>query len=393
MVKPPYGEADISDLVSAISGFTVNYISEKDNDFVAHDVTDLAKYNLDPAKAEVLRLEFTKGEGKEATTTALLVGVSKKVGDKIVAEKGGDKKEGDKFYAALDQGKAKDIVRIPVTSVEPFVKVLADPEAKLQQKALRASSDDFQVAPDAIDVTNTYRKSYGDTRVSGKPVLAPSWELYLGKDGITASPIDESEVRRLIDEIKKKDVVVSFPKADRKKELGLDKPDDDLDAVVKIYAASLEKPDPKKKGKPVFKKDVKPVTVLAIPAGSRAARRGGGALHLGHGQHPRHGAVEPPRPGASEAVGLLRQEPAVVQPGLARGGRDEGRAFSRRRSDRDRAREGSRREERGQMEDTPAEEPEGPIRQRPGGARHPGCREPFAGNRDRNRESLQGRPG
>src|SRR5262249_25609054 len=57
---------------------------DRPEDFVADGVSDadLAKYNLDPAKDQVLRVEIEKSEGtkedkKPATKAALLVGVGK----------------------------------------------------------------------------------------------------------------------------------------------------------------------------------------------------------------------------------------------------------------------------------------------------------------------------
>jgi hypothetical protein len=241
MVKPPYGDADVSDLLTAITGLSVSHTSDKDTDFVKDGVTNLAEYNLDPAKKDVLRIAVTRGEGTKAVTTALLVGVSKKVGD--------SKKGDDKYYAALDEGKAKDVVKVSVSSVEPFIKVLDDPGSKRNKNLVHL--ENFKT-PDAIDVRNTY-----GTFEFRKADATKSWELYRDK---TANSVDESEIRKLIDAINKKDAVTSFPEATpkRKKELGLEKPD----AVVTIWADSLEKPDPKKTGKPVFKKGVKPAAEL-----------------------------------------------------------------------------------------------------------------------------------
>jgi hypothetical protein len=240
MVQPPYGDADVSDLISAISGVQVSYVTDKDNDFVKDGVTDLAKYNLDPAKGDVLRIEVTRGEGKNAKTTALLVGVGKKEKD-------------DKFYAAIDDGKAKDVVKVSAASVEPFIKVLADPEAKRNKNLVRLGENTI---PDAMDVKNTY-----GLLQFRKPAGAFGWELWRKeKDKEKKDSIDSNEAQVLFDALKKA-TVVSFPKPSRKKELGLDKPDNELDWVA-IYVGSLEKPGPKKDAPPVLKKDAKPVTKL-----------------------------------------------------------------------------------------------------------------------------------
>ena len=232
MVQPPYGDADVSDLLTSLTGLSVSYISEKDNDFVKDGVTKLAEYNLDPTKDDVLRIEVTRGDEKTPTTTTMLIGVGKKVGEK--------------YYAALDEGKTKDVVKVPATSVEPFLKVLKDPSEKRNKNLVQL--DSFKT-PDALDVENTYGKL--EFR---KPDASKPWELYRDK---TAATVDETEVRKLIDEVTKAKAT-SFIDPKRRKELGLEKPD----AVVRVYADSLEKPDPKKPGKPVLKKDAKPVAEL-----------------------------------------------------------------------------------------------------------------------------------
>jgi hypothetical protein len=254
MVQPPYGDADTSNLLNNVTGLTMHYSSDKDSDFVADNVKDLAKYHLDPAKAEVLRIEVTRGDEKTATTTAAVVAVSKK--------------EGEKYYAALDEGKTKDVVKVPASSVDPIVKLVEDPAALRSKNLVQLES--FKT-PDAIDVENSYGKLEFRKEDSLKP-----WELYRGK---TATKVDEGEVRQLIDTLNKKDQITSFPDPKRKKELGLDKPD----VVVRVWADSLEKPSAEKKEekkeekkdsksektetkkketKPVFKKDAKPVAEL-----------------------------------------------------------------------------------------------------------------------------------
>ncbi len=238
MVQPPYGDVDVGTLLGSITSVTVNHASDKDSDFVKDGVKDLAEYNLDPTKADVLRIEVTRGEDEKAKTTAVLVGISKKLGDA---------KTGEKYYATLDEGQTKDIVKISSSSVEPFIKLLDDPGA-LRSKNL-VQLEGFKT-PDAIDVENSYGKL--EFR---KPDATKPWELYRGTSSTT---VDESEVRQLINALNKKDQVATFPDPKRKKELGLEKPE----PIVTIWADSLDKPDPKKPGKPSFKKDVKETAVL-----------------------------------------------------------------------------------------------------------------------------------
>jgi hypothetical protein len=272
MVSPPYGYVDVSDLLNKVTDLRVHHKDDKDTDFVKDRVKDLAQYNLDADKSSVLRISVTRGEGKKAKTTTLLVGVGKTVDTDKKADKSKekdkdkdkDKKEG-KYYAALDEGgKTYDVVKVSAESVKPLVELIDDP-GKYRSKSL-VQLDNFK-QPDAIDVVNSY-----GTLEFRKPDTSKPWELYRGG---SANKVDETEVRKLIDELNKKDAVTSFVDAKRKKELGLEKPD----VVVKVYADSLESPadkkDDKKKeekkkddkkdekqSKPVFKKDAKPAAEL-----------------------------------------------------------------------------------------------------------------------------------
>lgn len=235
LVQPPYGDADASNLLSQLTGLTIDYRSDKENDFVKDAVSDLTPYHLNPAKADVLSVTVVRGEGDKAVTTKAVLGVAKKV----------DKEE--KYYAALDEGAAKDVVKVPAAAVDALVKVMDDPNSVRNKNLLALES--FK-QPDAIDVDNSYGKL--EFR---KPDAAKPWQLYRGG---AANNVDEGEVRKLIDELNRKDVISSFPDPKRKKELGLEKPE----VVVKVWAESLQTPDPKKNDKPAFKKDVKPAAEL-----------------------------------------------------------------------------------------------------------------------------------
>jgi hypothetical protein len=247
LVQPPYGDAEIGPLLTNLNDLRVNYKDEKDNDFVADDVTDLAKYHLaGTAKEPVLRIEVTGSEkDKKPVTKTLVVGVGKKLEDKKK-----DSKE-EKYYAYLDTGrKAKDVVKVSASAVEPFRKLLDDPGAMRNKNLVQLEA--FH-APDAIDVQNSYGKL--EFR---KADSAGRWKLY--RDG-TAHDVDETEVNLLRDTLTKKDQVQSFPDPKRRGQLGLDRKDVD---VVTVWADSLEKPDKKDKkdAKPKFRKGAKPAAVL-----------------------------------------------------------------------------------------------------------------------------------
>jgi hypothetical protein len=252
LVQPPYGDAEVGDLLTKLGDIRVSYKDDKDNDFVADGVTDLAKYHLDPAKNEVLRIEVRRGEEKEPTTQTLVVGVGHKIEPK---DKGKDKDKfaappAAKYYAYLDNGqKAKDIVKVPVSAIEPFTKLLDDPGSVRNRNLVDLGS--FRT-PDAVDIENSHGKLEFRRADSTKP-----WELYRGN---TASAIEDTDIQLLVSTLTKKDaVLLPFPDPKEEDKLGLG-PKDKPIATVTVWADSLEKPE--KGGKPKFKKDVKPAAVL-----------------------------------------------------------------------------------------------------------------------------------
>jgi hypothetical protein len=217
MTEPPYGEASINDLLSGLGRLSVHHGGDKDTDFVKDAVTDLKPYGLDK---DALRIEVTRGDDKSARTQALLVS---------------DKKEGEKHFATVAPGPKGpyDVVKVPASAVEPFTKVLTDPES-LRSKALVDLGGARE--PDAIDVEEGGSKL--EFRKEGL-----GWRLYRGT---TAVKVDEKEVRELIDALTKRDAITSFVGKDLKSPreyLGVDRPDA---VTVRIYADSLGKPDEKK---------------------------------------------------------------------------------------------------------------------------------------------------
>lgn len=242
LVKPPYGSVDASDLVSRLGDLRVDHRSEKETDFVADGVEDLAKYHLDPAKADVLRITVTRGDGKDAKATTAVIGISKEVEGK------------KKYYAAVEEGKTRDVVQVNADSVKPFVELVADP-GKHRYKGLAL---DTTRQPDAVDVTN----GYGTLEFRRADNLKP-WELY--RDG-KANAVDEMDVQALVTALMKKDVVTGFADAASKEKYGLTAKNL---PTVKLYADSLDKPDEKAGGKPPYKKDAKPLAELRFGSTER----------------------------------------------------------------------------------------------------------------------------
>lgn len=234
-VQPPYGEADVGTLLTNLGNLTISHTDATTTDFVADAVPvgELGKYHLDAAREDVLRIEVRTKDG----TTAALIGVGKK--------------EGDRYFATVDdpKGKTRDVVKVSANSVEPFLKLLNEPGSLRNKNLVK-----LEGTPDAIDVKNRY-----GLLEFRKPEMARDWELY--RDG-KATKVDQNEVRFLIDAINRKDQA-TFPEVDakRRKELGLD---GDNVIVVRVWSESLERPDEKMPGKPAFKKDAKPVAELRI---------------------------------------------------------------------------------------------------------------------------------
>jgi hypothetical protein len=204
-------------------------------DFVADNVTDqdLGKYNLDPAKDPVLRIEVektvgTKEDKKPPQKPALLVGVGKAVDGK--------------YYARLDG--ERSVVKVPTREVDPLRKLLDDPGALRDRNLVR-----FEGArtPDAVDV----KGPAGSFELLKADPTRP-WELYRGD---TAAKADDKAVHALITDLTQKNAVRAFP-ADAAG-LGLEKPT----AVVSLWVEGIAKDDPKeekKEEKKDEKKDEKP---------------------------------------------------------------------------------------------------------------------------------------
>ncbi|MFQ3592148.1 MAG: DUF4340 domain-containing protein [Gemmataceae bacterium] len=251
-VQPPYGEADLGDLLTTLGGLRVAYTSDENNDFVANEVKDLEKYHLDASKAEVLSIEATI-KGQKIQT---LIGVSKK--------------EGEKYFATtLRDGNTNsfDIVKISAANVERYQKLLEDPASLRDKNLVR-----LEGSPDAIDVKNAYGL-LEFRRLNAER----DWELYRGE---TAAKVDLGEVRKLVDGLMGKNSILSFPDPAKRGELGLDGPNV---IEVTLWADSLTAPSTKKDDtkddkadkdhkdspkqlKPVFREGVKPVAVLRFGA-------------------------------------------------------------------------------------------------------------------------------
>jgi hypothetical protein len=230
--KPAYGDADyegdsalsteadkritgVHQLLNDLDGVRI----ESAADFVADNVSDFAKYGLESAKPDRLRVEVKRkvstGEpGKEKTedvTRTLLIG--KKTDDK-----------GDKLYARLD-GEAS-VARVPARSIEPVLKFTDDP-ALIRNRDL-AQLDQAKV--DAIDIQN----AHGVIRLR-KP--GATWNIY---ENGQAKSADTQAVIGLLSALTARKSVQSFADAAKEADLGLTKPQ----ATLTLWTDGLEKPAP-----------------------------------------------------------------------------------------------------------------------------------------------------
>ncbi len=265
-VEPPYGQAEFGggagpaapdkapDGVQALLTEIGKLRVETASDFVADNVKDLAKFNLDKdvLKIAIDRTEEinTNEEGKKERKKShrvLLVGVGKKVEEKVEGGKKPDEKAGQ-YYAMLEGGGS--VVKVSAASVEPLRKLLNDPGSMRDRNLV--STGGFK-KPDAIDVKNGY--GLLEFRRGNEP--GKEWKLYRGE---TAHDVDGQAVQGLISLLTQKNAVTDFPDPSKRKELGLDNADA---PVVKVWLDGIaeekeKKEDEKDKDKDKDKKNAKP---------------------------------------------------------------------------------------------------------------------------------------
>jgi hypothetical protein len=264
-VRPPYGDAQDkgtnpagddkppSNVETALSDLS-NLKVENAKDFIEDDAADLAKYNLDPAKNDILRIEIDRVESidknekgdkdKKTRKVALLVGVGAKVGEKK-----------DQYYACLDNPQHKDVVALSANSVARLLKLVDKPDALRDRNLVELGG--FR-KPDAVNIQNAYGLLEFRRGASSSPPLPggmpprESWTLWRGDKSYA---VDETAMQTLLSALTAPNQVEGFvDDAAEKKRLGLDKPD----VVVRVWADSLPAEEKKKDDKKEEKKDKKP---------------------------------------------------------------------------------------------------------------------------------------
>ena len=231
--------AGVNAVLTALSNIRVTHTDEMVTDFVADATTDLAKYGLDPAKDKVLKLSIDRALVAKATDAgkagpAAIVPVTLLVGV--------GKKDGDKYYASLDEDK-KNIVRLPARDIDPLLKLVEDPQA-LRDKTLVKIVGKF----DAFDIDSPTGK-LEFRRTADKP-----WQLW--RTGSTSSTeLDTTIVETFLNQITQKDSVKAFVNGPVKDaELGFDKPQATIslwvNGIVPVEKKEDAKSDPKTEKKP-----------------------------------------------------------------------------------------------------------------------------------------------
>lgn len=234
----------IRGLLDSLAALNVDYKNEKDNDFVAEDVTDLARYGLEKDKPAHMRIEIERErsappavkptdpkEKKELNKVVLLVG-----------NKADDK--GEKFYARLEN--ENHVVKVSAKGLEQVAHILSNPSFYRNRDLTHVDASRV----DAIDITN----ASGSFKLR-RPGPAQGWQLYR-----PSRPVQKADVQpidRLLKAVTARErIVKDFPDPkSNDSELGLDKPK----AVVSLWSEGIEpaKNDEKKETKPDAPKNKK----------------------------------------------------------------------------------------------------------------------------------------
>jgi hypothetical protein len=204
------------------------------NDFVADNVSDLAKYGLEKDKPATLRVEITRtkgglsgGDSKEPVKDGLLIGKK-------------DQK-GDKYYARLES--ENNVVLLPAKNVDPILK-LADKPEELRNRDL-VQLDQPKV--DAVNIDNA--SALIKLRQADE---AGRWKVFdsAGKPMDAASPA----VSTLLSALTAKRQIKEFVDANKKDaDLGLDKPA----ATISVWVEGIQKEEKKADEKKDEDKDEK----------------------------------------------------------------------------------------------------------------------------------------
>ncbi len=225
-------------LLMNLSNLKVEYKDDKSNDFVTDENPDLNKYKLDATKDKVLQLSIERiEEGDKISSPKLIVALAEKVGENK-----------DKYYAMVDDGK-KEVVRIGTGVIEPFLRLIADPEGLRERTLVKFTPLE---KPDAVSLKN----SYGFLEFQ-KPDPTKPWLLYRpGKD--SPDSINEATITNLFSVFGQKGQIKSFVDAPAKDaDLDLDKPQAEFSFYIDGIDKTVKKDETKEEKKEDVKKDEK----------------------------------------------------------------------------------------------------------------------------------------
>lgn len=159
-------------------------------DFVADDVSDMAKYGLEADKPATLRIDLIRKGGvldgtdeSEPVKECLLIG----------------KKDGDKYFARLES--EKSVVKVEAKKIEPLLSAARDPNV-LRSRDL-VDIDEAKV--DAIDV-----KPADAPLVRLRRVDQANWNLFVG-DAREPRKADYQSVHQLLHALDAKRLIQDFP--------------------------------------------------------------------------------------------------------------------------------------------------------------------------------------
>ncbi len=228
---PPRKITGVKDLVELLEELKVGYDPEKKvDDFVADNVTDVAKFGLDKDKPTFLRLGVTYkpgvatgGDPDAAPVTDTLL-----VGNVVNDDK-------EKRYARLESD--NNVVKVAVKPLDAIAAVIENPNALRNRDLLSLPERDNKV--DAIDLKN----ASGTVRlrkVDGK------WKVW--EDGNKSQPADLSAVNVLLNSLTAQRLVRDFPPASKTDaDLGLD--DKSRTAELSLWTEGLNAEEAKKDDK------------------------------------------------------------------------------------------------------------------------------------------------
>lgn len=219
--QPPAGQQNI---LNALINLKADYVSDKENDFVAAGVTDWTKYNLGD-KGDLFKITIQRvapGSKKEADgsdkleTITVLAGVDKKADERS-----------NKYYARRDN--EDEVFKVPAAGIDSLRELLKAPDTLRDRHLVRL--ENFR-EPDAISI-----KTDDGLLEFQRPETAKPWIFYRGD---VKQSLNEGMIKGLLIQLqdRRKDISFLDSKTVKETDLGLDKPV----AVLNLWVDGLDHP-------------------------------------------------------------------------------------------------------------------------------------------------------